>query len=127
MMTWKKTVGLLLLTLTLAFGASCTVGEGEDVSDIEVMEDELRPSGGQFCGGIAGIQCPTGYTCVDDPTDSCDPNAGGADCGGICKKVRCHKTYISHDLNQCALIRYFCADGQHPFSDNNGCGCTTCP
>jgi hypothetical protein len=22
--------------------------------------------------------------CVDDPTDSCDPNNGGADCIGIC-------------------------------------------
>jgi len=38
----------------------------------------------QFCGGIAGIQCPKGETCVDDPNDSCDPNNGGADCGGIC-------------------------------------------
>jgi hypothetical protein len=37
-----------------------------------------------FCGGIAGIACPDGQTCVDDPNDSCDPNAGGADCGGIC-------------------------------------------
>ncbi|HET6147583.1 MAG TPA: protease complex subunit PrcB family protein [Polyangia bacterium] len=45
------------------------------------------------CGGIAGIPCPTGQTCVDDPSDSCDPNNGGADCGGICvgdpKVVRC--------------------------------------
>jgi hypothetical protein len=36
------------------------------------------------CGGIAGRPCPTGQTCVDDPGDSCDPNNGGADCGGIC-------------------------------------------
>src|SRR5205814_9221708 len=45
-----------------------------------------QPLKGQFCGGIAGFPCPTGYTCVDDPSDSCDPNAGGADCGGICVK-----------------------------------------
>jgi hypothetical protein len=38
----------------------------------------------QFCGGIAGIRCPAGQNCVDDPTDSCDPAHGGADCGGIC-------------------------------------------
>jgi hypothetical protein len=36
------------------------------------------------CGGIAGRPCPTGSTCVDNPDDGCDPNNGGADCGGIC-------------------------------------------
>ena len=37
-------------------------------------EDDLtvkRP----FCGGIAGIPCPEGYSCIDDPSDSCDPLA----------------------------------------------------
>ena len=37
-----------------------------------------------FCGGIAGIQCPGTLQCVDDPSDNCDPNNGGADCGGYC-------------------------------------------
>jgi len=37
-----------------------------------------------FCGGFAGFPCPDGFTCIDDPTDDCDPNNGGADCGGIC-------------------------------------------
>jgi hypothetical protein len=37
-----------------------------------------------FCGGIAGFPCPAGQSCVDNPNDDCDPNAGGADCGGIC-------------------------------------------
>lgn len=36
------------------------------------------------CGGIAGIICPDGQTCVDDPDDDCDPARGGADCPGIC-------------------------------------------
>jgi len=40
------------------------------------------------CGGIAGIACPGVGRCIDDPTDSCDPNAGGADCGGICTCVQ---------------------------------------
>ncbi len=41
----------------------------------------------QFCGGIAGFPCRADdEECVDDPSDSCDPNAGGADCGGICRK-----------------------------------------
>jgi hypothetical protein len=37
-----------------------------------------------FCGGIAGIPCPGAGRCIDDPTDDCDPRAGGADCGGLC-------------------------------------------
>jgi PrcB C-terminal len=37
-----------------------------------------------FCGGIAGIECPGLGTCLDIPLDSCDPNYGGADCGGYC-------------------------------------------
>jgi hypothetical protein len=37
-----------------------------------------------FCGGIAAFPCADGFTCVDNPNDSCDPNNGGADCGGIC-------------------------------------------
>lgn len=41
---------------------------------------------GDFCGGIAGFPCPEGYTCVDDPSDDCDPTRGGADCGGICRR-----------------------------------------
>lgn len=37
-----------------------------------------------FCGGIAAFPCPEGMQCIDDPDDSCDPQNGGADCGGIC-------------------------------------------
>ncbi|WP_339133359.1 MAG: Kazal-type serine protease inhibitor domain-containing protein [Candidatus Electrothrix sp. GW3-4] len=37
------------------------------------------------CGGIAGLLCPEGMECVDDPSDDCDPAHGGADCLGICK------------------------------------------
>jgi hypothetical protein len=39
----------------------------------------------QVCGGVAGLPCPEGQTCVDDPTDNCDPKQGGADCSGICQ------------------------------------------
>lgn len=37
-----------------------------------------------FCGGFTGGTCPVGFSCVDDLTDDCDPDAGGADCGGVC-------------------------------------------
>jgi hypothetical protein len=39
----------------------------------------------QFCGGFGNFQCSdSSEQCIDDPTDTCDPNNGGADCGGIC-------------------------------------------
>ncbi len=41
-----------------------------------------------FCGGIAGIECPGNLICVDDPRDDCCPEAGGADCGGMCVRPR---------------------------------------
>jgi hypothetical protein len=47
-------------------------------------EGECKPEQ-QACGGIAGIPCPEGKTCVDNPSDDCDPKRGGADCPGICK------------------------------------------
>ena len=40
------------------------------------------------CGGIAAIKCPGGGMCADDPSDSCDPAHGGADCGGLCSCVQ---------------------------------------
>ncbi len=44
---------------------------------------------GQRCGGFAGFVCPRGQVCVDDPSDNCDPNFGGADCGGYCRARPC--------------------------------------
>ena len=42
---------------------------------------------GQFCGGIAGIPCPEGFVCKDVPGDGCNPQQGGADCAGRCKRA----------------------------------------
>ncbi|KAL6856353.1 hypothetical protein J3F83DRAFT_451119 [Trichoderma novae-zelandiae] len=36
-----------------------------------------------FCGGFLGLACPRGLYCYD-ALDGCDPQNGGADCGGIC-------------------------------------------
>ena len=65
-----------------------------------------------FCGGFAGIECPDGYTCVDDPGDDCDPRKGGADCGGIC---------VRSGDNVCATVR--CRSGTHCCPD---CGRRAC-
>ncbi len=53
---------------------------------------EANPEGGAsciadgpFCGGFAGFPCPGAGLCVDNPTDDCDPENGGADCGGVCE------------------------------------------
>lgn len=62
------------------------------------------------CGGIAGLQCPAGRTCVDDPTDGCDPTTGGADCMGQCKK-------------SCPPNRFLCIQGSHYDNTPGVCGC----
>ena len=59
-----------------------TVINVEPVSNCKPIEP--RPVEPLACGGIAGIQCPGGQVCVDDPADTCDPSHGGRDCSGIC-------------------------------------------
>ncbi|WP_375765437.1 hypothetical protein NR798_27405 [Archangium gephyra] len=91
--------------------------------------------GGEFCGGIAGIPCDEGFTCVDDPNDDCDPNQGGRDCGGICQEQGAEKknctgkepgyTYVSRDPAQCPAILFTCPEGQSAFFNDCGCGCFT--
>ncbi len=56
----------------------------ERITSMEPSSSSSAVSSKTFCGGIAGIQCPDDQTCVDDPSDSCDPMNGGADCGGMC-------------------------------------------
>ena len=70
--------------------------------------DAGATSARQFCGGIAAIPCPGAGRCVDDPTDNCDPNRGGADCGGICsciQNVLCIRgTHFDSDPDVCACV-----------------------
>jgi hypothetical protein len=90
-------------------------------------------SGATFCGGIANRPCPDGLRCVDDPADDCDPNHGGADCGGICVRPEdsaqntCgHEPgyrYLLRDPAKCAAVRFTCPTGQEPFFNECGCGC----
>ena len=62
-------------------GTTCEVVDGDAVC----TPNEPPPSAGQFCGGFAGIECPGAGACLDDPSDDCDPERGGADCGGLCE------------------------------------------
>ena len=65
--------------------ASCPTNTSCDVVDGQAVCTPLDPA--PFCGGIAGIDCPGQGTCVDNPNDGCDPQRGGADCGGLCQCV----------------------------------------
>lgn len=54
------------------------------VAEVTDLDTSSSSASAKMCGGIAGIACDPGMNCVDDPSDSCDPNQGGADCSGIC-------------------------------------------
>jgi hypothetical protein len=41
------------------------------------------------CNGFSGAACEDNFRCVDDPTDDCTAENGGADCGGICQPKTC--------------------------------------
>jgi hypothetical protein len=105
---------------------------------IGICQEETPQGVGQACGGFAGTACPKGLVCVDDPSDSCDPNNGGRDCIGICQEDtkptpdNSNRYYVSHDPNECAVIRFVCpppgsanADKTQYFGDSSGCGCET--
>jgi hypothetical protein len=76
---------------------------------------------GPRCGGFAGIPCAGGGTCEDDPSDSCDPRRGGADCGGLCACrviADCSNgTTWDPSPSVCACVP----------SQGAKCGSTTCP
>lgn len=129
---WAKmmTLGVTALTTVCATSA-CGFAEEQTSLEAETGAAELAEQ--QFCGGIAGIRCPDGYTCIDDPSDSCDPNHDGADCGGVCvvnaSASDCSpdptKEYLLWDPTQCAAARFFCEGGSQAFFDECGCGCQT--
>jgi hypothetical protein len=74
--------------------------------------DEEPP---QFCGGFGGFPCDEGEECIDDPNDDCDPQNGGADCGGIC---------VPAPDCQPVLCELFCENGFA--TDENGCEICSC-
>ena len=89
----------------------------------QCVDDATAP--GPQCGGIAGLPCPGMAECVDDPTDGCDPQTGGADCGGLCvcnKGVLCAKGMMWNGAPSVCACVPAAGDGAGP-----ACGKTTCP
>jgi hypothetical protein len=100
--------------------ASCPTNTSCDVVDGQAVCTPLEPA--PFCGGIAGIDCPGSGTCVDDPSDGCDPERGGADCGGICEcnvRALCVRgSVFDPSPDVCACV---------PQEPENPCAALLCP
>jgi PrcB C-terminal/Antistasin family len=125
---------------------TCRAGDVCVVQQVECFAAPCPPIGvcvpgspAVHCGGIAGIRCPGSGQCVDDPSDSCDPNNGGADCGGICQCIETVSCIIGDVFDSspgvCACVpksppmcppvcAIFCAYGN--VLDANGCPTCTC-
>lgn len=109
--------------------AACVGGKPSDTSGDATGDSAPPPTTipRDACGGFGGTPCATGYTCLDDPSDTCDPLAGGADCGGLCygcDEPVLQRDYVSHDPAECQGIDFDCATESVPFVDECGCGCS---
>ena len=129
-MMWTKAM-VLGVAAVGAMAATSSCGSTDEELRMEDEAGAAERAAGQFCGGIAGIPCPEGTRCVDDPSDSCDPERGGADCRGVCvaeeQAEQCGtaptKSYILREPAQCAAVMFACKQGSQPFFDACGCGC----
>lgn len=74
----------MLVVGVVAVGSLLVGAKGDDTARAQDKTAGQEQRVGEACGGFAGTKCPKGLTCVDDPTDSCDPSNGGRDCIGIC-------------------------------------------
>jgi hypothetical protein len=88
----------------------------------------------QRCGGFAGVPCAPGFTCVDDPRDTCDPARGGADCSGICVQIApnpCAGILCRAGTTCCPACGGVCIPGDVPCSialcPRELCGPVVCP
>ncbi|MEV3854125.1 hypothetical protein AB0J38_07340 [Streptomyces sp. NPDC050095] len=75
---------MINLRAAVLTGVLALSGFGLAVPAVHASPVATRCPEGQMCAGFAGLPCPEGYACLDDPRDSCDPAAGGADCSGVC-------------------------------------------
>jgi hypothetical protein len=121
-------------------GTECTEGEHCQLTPVTCITapcpaiPECVPDEKITCGGFGGFPCPDDLTCVDDPSDSCDPNNGGADCGGICRCVQnvlCVRgTHFDSSSDVCACVpnpvcidNVLCVQGTHFDSSSDVCAC----
>jgi hypothetical protein len=84
-MRFSHILGFIAITATVFACSASSEDDNAATDDSTNGENDLR--GVKHCGGIAGLACPAGLTCVDDPIDSCDPANGGRDCTGLCVDV----------------------------------------
>lgn len=102
----------LLSALALPYAAGCSSDDARGADDDSVSDDALAS---KKCGGFTGATCPAGATCVDDPSDSCDPTAGGRDCIGQCTNVA-HAAFCGGFAGIQCPTGYVCVD-----NPNDGC------
>jgi hypothetical protein len=67
----------------------CDPGQHCEYVEVQCIRAPCPPQpecvGNTRCGGFGGFGCPGAGECFDDPNDDCDPQNGGADCGGLCE------------------------------------------
>lgn len=67
-------------------GDECDTGCGADCSGACVKKFTVKDYSGQKCDVADESSCPGGYTCYDDPRDTCSEDCGDTDCPGMCVK-----------------------------------------
>ena len=106
-------------------------------SGVSVVHDgECEPR--TICGGLGNVPCPPRAVCIDDPSDTCDPNKGGSDCSGICvcrQQLSCPpgthwdasptRCACVPDANPCATV--LCPPGEHCVAKRAGVSCEPIP
>jgi hypothetical protein len=78
---------------------------------------ETENTEGKFCGGIAGIQCPNGYTCQLD--------GNYPDAGGTCVKGK--TTGQTEKQVFCTMDAMQCPDGSFVGREGPNCKFAPCP
>ncbi|MCJ1275200.1 hypothetical protein MMC21_003001 [Puttea exsequens] len=68
-------------------GQKCAALPQPSIMQTGYCIEDSDPDEDLTCAGFLGTACPTGFECVDVPGDECDPQDGGADCLGQCKRV----------------------------------------
>ena len=119
------------LSITALCLAACVVGPDEE-PDVEGRAagcfcrlESLSPwrrDGADLdaCGGDGTNACNDAFTCIDDPSDDCDPRNDRSDCFGICAELCGGFADVP-----CTLPWEVCVDlpddDCDPFEDDAGC------